>query len=348
MREIFGDLMGNEAIKQNLGATIADGTSSHAYIIEGPKGSGKRTVARLAAAALSCENRENAGMRLPCGTCPVCRKILHGQSADVVTVSPRGKASIGIDEIREIKAGLYVVPNDSDMRVYIIEEADKMTVQAQNTFLISLEEPPPFVTFFLLTEDASALLETVRSRATVLKTEIFSPDKIEEYLITLPGASGIKKRDPEKFDEALRLSRGSVGAAKDILFPSESSRKARANDEKAMEFAEYLFAVRTGDAISWVLKEIPAKKGLAVARELIGPIAAAVRDLTLLMKSKNAPVFLFTDREKAAEIISSVPPSYGTSVFNNVAKAIDRLESNVSPRVCYFDLIFSCEKDRAG
>ena len=348
MREIFGDLIGNEAIKHNLGATIADGTSSHAYIIDGPRGSGKRTVATLAAAALSCENRQNAGAPLPCGHCPVCKRILHGQSADVITVSPHGKATIGVDEIREIKSGLYVVPNDSDMRVYIIEQADKMTVQAQNSFLISLEDPPSFVTFFLLTEDASALLETVRSRSTVLRTELFGPDEIEEYLDTVPGADGIRKRDPEKFYNALRGARGSIGAAKEILFPSESGRKAKAAEEKAMEFAEYLFTAKTGDAISWVLREIPAKRGLAVAKELILYVAEATRDLTLLMKSSKAPAFLFTDRESSDGIISSVPPSYGAYVFENVAKAMDRLESNVSPRICYFDLVFSCEKNRAG
>ena len=344
MREIFGDLIGNEAIKHNLGATIADGTSSHAYIIEGPRGSGKRTVARLAAAALSCENRRNGDAPLPCGGCASCRKILRGLSPDVITVTTEGKASIGVNEIRERKAGLYVVPNDSDMRVYVIEEADKMTVQAQNSLLISLEEPPEFVTFFLLTEDATALLETVRSRSTVLRTEILGRDAVEKYLLTLPGAEGIKKRDPEKFEDALSGSRGSIGPAKDILFPSESGKKVKAAEKKAMEFAEYLITSRIGDAITWVLSEIPAKKGLNVAKELIGYVATAVRDLILLMKSRNAPVFLFTDRDRAAEMIASVPPAYGAAVFENVTVAMDRLESNVSARVCWFELVFSCEK----
>ncbi|MBR3423385.1 MAG: DNA polymerase III subunit delta, partial [Clostridia bacterium] len=139
MREIFKQLFGNERLKAALGESIANGTASHAYIIDGPKGTGKHTVATLAAAALSCENRSDVRFPLPCGVCPVCVRILKGISADVITVSKEDKASIGVGRIRSIREDLYVTPNDSDKKIYIIEDADLMTPQAQNALLIFLE-----------------------------------------------------------------------------------------------------------------------------------------------------------------------------------------------------------------
>ena len=132
MRNIFPLLSGNEKLKALLGAHIAEGKLSHAYIFEGDDGSGKMTCALSAAASLACEKRNDALSPLPCGKCASCRKIFGLFSPDVHIVSPKEKKSIGVDAIRDITSSLYISPNENDYCVYIIDDAHLMTAQAQN------------------------------------------------------------------------------------------------------------------------------------------------------------------------------------------------------------------------
>jgi len=149
-RTIFPEIIGNSVIKNYIGNDIISGNNSHAYIIEGPEGSGKRSTAKAIAASLACRERTSDSFSLPCGTCDNCHRIYGDISGDVVWITSGDKASIGVEEIRNIKNGLYVTPNDSDFRTYIIVNAERMTVQAQNALLLTLEEPPSFVVFLLL------------------------------------------------------------------------------------------------------------------------------------------------------------------------------------------------------
>ena len=181
-RDFFPDLYGNEKIKQNLAVDAARGKCAHAYIIEGPDGSGKHLLARLLAASSVCAEREHPTHPVPCRVCPNCHRILHDISADVSYISLNGKASIGVEAIRNMKQNLYVTPNDGEKKFYIIENAELMTVQAQNSLLLSLEEPPEYVMFFLLTTHSAGLLETIRSRAPTVRMEQFSPKRILDFL----------------------------------------------------------------------------------------------------------------------------------------------------------------------
>ena len=175
MKEIFPGIIGNEGIKK----LFSEGNPAHAYIIEGPEGSGKHTIARQLCASMVCENRASETFPLPCGVCPSCRKILNSMSVDCLTVSGGSRSgSIGVESVRSIRQSLYVAPNDGDRKFYIIEDAHRMTEQAQNALLLSLEEPPGFVSFFLLCESSLGILETIRSRAPVIKTELFPPEFI--------------------------------------------------------------------------------------------------------------------------------------------------------------------------
>ena len=203
MGEIFSTLVGNKYIKETLGTDIRNGQAAHAYILSGPVGSGKHTAARLCSAASVCEHRTDPNYALPCTECPSCRKILRDISADVIFINSGSRATIGVEQIRNIRQDLYITPNDGERKFYIIEEAEKMTVQAQNALLLSLEEPPSFVTFFLLTTDAAALLETIRSRAPVLSMELFYPDAVMDWLRTQKGGSDAENRNKEYFSGQL-------------------------------------------------------------------------------------------------------------------------------------------------
>ena len=132
-----------------------------ALVIEGPTGSGKKTLARLLAAGVLC------GQGLPCGGCTVCSLIAKDAHPDVTWVRlEKDKSALSVGEIREVRAQAYMPPQQSDRKVFVI--ADEMNVQAQNALLKVLEEPPAHAVFILLCEHHSKLIATVQSRVTVL------------------------------------------------------------------------------------------------------------------------------------------------------------------------------------
>ena len=175
-------VIGNDKLKRRSLSAVRSRNFTHACIIEGAPGSGKHLIARNTAAALCCENTRDINTEVPCRMCRNCRIIFDDKCPDVITVGAQGKSSVGVEAARFITGDANSYPNMLPYRIYIIEDADKMTAQAQNAFLLTLEEPPSFVKFFLLCENASVLLETVRSRAPVFRTERLSDDIITDFL----------------------------------------------------------------------------------------------------------------------------------------------------------------------
>ena len=153
-------LAGNAPLKRQLELETARRGLSHAYILSGPPGSGKRTLAGLLAAALVCSEQ---GGGLPCLACPNCRKAMAGIHPDIVRTGDDGK-DITVAQIRALRADAYIRPNEAACKVYILENAQTMNDSAQNAMLKLLEEGPPYAAFLLLTDNAAALLPTVRSR----------------------------------------------------------------------------------------------------------------------------------------------------------------------------------------
>ena len=117
IKQAFTSLVGNYPLKNKLLSDILTGTLSHAYIIEGKKGSGKHTVAYTIAAALSCENVSSENYPLPCLECPSCKKILQFKSPDVITIGRDGKATLGVDTVRFLKNDIRTVPNELEFKI---------------------------------------------------------------------------------------------------------------------------------------------------------------------------------------------------------------------------------------
>ena len=220
MKPAFADMVGNEALRERLRDDICADRLSHAYIIEGAEGFGKHMLALRIAAALACENRGMDGLPLPCMECASCRKILSGNSPDVIPISRGDKATLGVEAVRLMHTGVCIAPNELDRKCYLIEDAHLMTVQAQNAFLLTLEEPPPYVCFLLLCESTAPLLETVRSRAPTLRLEPIPPDGIREHLLrTEPAAKALEQQAPEELRELIAAAGGSIGRARLLLDP---------------------------------------------------------------------------------------------------------------------------------
>ena len=145
---------------------VFTGALSHAYIISGPSRDDVNALADTLAAALLCEGADGGK---PCGACRSCRKTLRGIHPDVtVTDRPEDRREITVDQIRDIRADAVIMPNEGARKVYIIHNADTMNAAAQNALLKSLEDPPAQAAFILAAENPSLLLQTVRSRCTLI------------------------------------------------------------------------------------------------------------------------------------------------------------------------------------
>ena len=201
----FEGLLGNERLKENLRVSVGRGRSAHFYLISGPAGSGKKTLAKLLTAALQCQ-RENK----PCLTCPACRKVLNDTHPDCITVIDRDHKTVAVDIVRNARADMYVMPNEGQKKIYIFPQ--ELRIEGQNALLKILEEPPQYGVFILLTDNPEKLLPTVRSRCTELNL-LALPDGI----LTQALRQEFPNADPNSIAAAVSRSGGFLGQAKALL-----------------------------------------------------------------------------------------------------------------------------------
>lgn len=203
----FEGLLGNDRLKENLRASVGKGRASHFYMISGPVGSGKHTLARLLAAALLCEQSSK-----PCLSCPICRKVMADTHPDVITVDDPEKKTVPVDLVRSARADMYIHPNEANRKIYLFPRGQDMADPSQNALLKILEEPPSYGVFLLLTTNAAAILPTVRSRCTELALHAL-PDALLR--------STLRREFPQADDEtvaaAIARSGGYLGQAKQLL-----------------------------------------------------------------------------------------------------------------------------------
>ncbi len=339
VRTLFPGLLGNEKLKAELSPLLAaEGSPFHALIVEGPQGSGKYTFAVQVAAALSCARRGEADGPLPCCECASCRKILRGISPDVITVDSADRATLGVDTVRDLRSDVHIYPNDLDLKVYIIKGADTMTAQAQNAFLLTLEEPPAYAVFILLCRNSGALLETVRSRAPVLRMQPLPPDLTAEAVMrAVPGAAGIRSSDPARFEAAVMSSAGSAGRAIELL----NSREGRQAEELRSEVAEFvsLCAVRGGgaEAMGALVRGCGNTRDGAV--RFLSSAADAVRDLSVIKRAQDAPLLFYADRGRAAELSDRFPSGRLVALYDAVSDAVDAAGRGMNIRLTLMSLL---------
>lgn len=161
----FEKFSGSPNVRDYLSAAFSRKTVPHAFLISGSDDEEKRALAKTLATAIVC-----TGNSAPCGACLSCKKAEAGYHPDILWKECES-ASIKVDEIREIRKDAYILPNDGEKKVYVINDADKMTQEAQDALLKILEEPPRFTTFVLLCYNHNSLLTTVLSRVTHLKLQ---------------------------------------------------------------------------------------------------------------------------------------------------------------------------------
>ena len=323
--------MGNERLKERLRSELMEERLPHAYIIEGPRGSGKRTLAVLIAAALACERRTDENAPLPCGECNSCRKILSGNSPDVITVTREEKATLGVDAIRTMHNDVYIAPNDTENKVYLIEDAHTLTDQAQNAFLLILEEPPAYVRFFLLCNTAAPLLETVRSRAPTLRLEPIPAEDIGELLCQRESAAkALREQSPTEFRELLIAADGSVGRALRLLDPKQR-KPILERRATAREFLDLCMSRRNSVGAVTFLNGLGQKREEIIPQ--LGEILICLRDLFLCKQTEQAPLCFFSDREEALELSCRFSAPELLRISTGLENAMTSLQANANVRL---------------
>jgi len=296
-----------EKLRETLARFVRGGRLSHAVLIEGPPGCGGKETALWLASMLLCREKD-----APCGKCSVCRRIADGNHPDVEIVTGEGRGGeIKIDQIRGIREELWLSPNEADERIFILPDIDDMNVSAQNAFLKSLEEPPPFVRFIMTCRNSGALLDTIVSRVSVFTLDPPTPAECEKELRRrFPGADGD--------DAALAAVAfdGSVGAAADALSGEGGLTLSRLA-------LETLLSIKGG-------REYAAMAGLAknaAGRDEFLEFLARLRTLSMAAALPR--------REGPAQRVfhGAVTQKDAVRAVDAVPRAVTALESNCSPEL---------------
>ena len=172
----FNEILGNNKIKQDLQEIIDNNTISHSYMFVGIDGIGKKLIAKEFARKILCLNKQNQN----CATCDSCIKFNSGNNPDFLEIFPDGN-SIKIAQMREMQEKVYQKPIVSDKKVFIIDQVEKMTEEAQNSLLKTLEEPPEYMVIILITSNENKLLNTVKSRCIRINFTGLSKQDITKY-----------------------------------------------------------------------------------------------------------------------------------------------------------------------
>ena len=321
----FDSVPGNDELKQLLARELSDGTLSHAYIIEGERGVGKRALADAVAKAALCQG----GGERPCGVCASCRHFEAKSHPDVTVVGRDGKATIGVDVIRDMRADTHIIPSESERKVYIIEDADTMTAAAQNALLLSFEEPPPYVLYLLLCTDSKSLLETIRSRAACLHMRPCTESELGEYLTRKYGNRAKRVRENDAlWREMLVGAGGNPGTAAELLDEKALSTYV----ERKKSTLALVTSMMSGgtDAVTTVTSSAMRKLKRDDAAQILDDGERAVRDMIMAKKTDSFDLCFFPTVNDARDAGSAFTSRTLCMTAAELRASRDELDANMS------------------
>lgn len=311
----FDDIIGHEQIIEHLQNAIELDKVSHAYIINGEKGAGKMLIADAFAMTLQCEKQE----RIPCLKCRSCKQSLSGNQPDIIHVTHEKPGSISVEEIRtQLNSDIMVKPYSSPRKVYIIDEADKLTVQAQNALLKTIEEPPAYAVIVMLTSNADALLPTILSRCVQLNIKPVADKVLKRYLME-------RLRVPDyKADLSIAFARGNVGKAVALA----SSENFDLIKKDALDMLKYLEDMEIHEVVEWVKKISDYKLEI---NDFLDILTVWFRDVLLFKATNDVNMLIFKDEIQEIKKRAAHSSYSGLEeIINAIEKAKVRLNANVN------------------
>lgn len=310
----FGDVIGREKITEHLQNAIRLGKVSHAYIFCGEDGIGKNFIADIFAAALQCE--EQTGN--PCGVCKSCMQAAGGNHPDIIRVMHE-KAAIGVDDIRvQLNQDIQVKPYSSRYKIYIVDEAEKMTEAAQNALLKTIEEPPEYAVIMLLTNNPNAFLQTILSRCVMLNIRTVDKSRIRKYLMeecSIPDYQA---------ELAAAFSGGNPGKA--VKYASSEEFVQRRDD--VLQLVRHVDEMKINEIMEY-MKHLAEDK--AAIGDYLDLLMLWYRDVLLFKATKNTGQVVYTEElltiQKQASVKSFEALEHIIEAFSTLRA---RLKANVS------------------
>ena len=235
----FKDVVGHRDVIQYLQNAVAENRVSQAYIVNGERGTGKKMLAKLFAMALLCEEHGPE----PCNKCHSCVQAESNNHPDIIWVTHEKPGSIGVDDVRtQINNTVAIKPYQGPYKVYIIPEADIMTVQAQNALLKTIEEPPEYAVILLLTNNIGGLLPTIQSRCVRLDLKVVDDGLVKKYLMEHLHVPDYQAEIDASF------AQGSIGRAKEAATSQEFAEMTQ-NALRILKYANTMEVYELSDAI---------------------------------------------------------------------------------------------------
>lgn len=313
----FKDVVGHKDIIQYIENAIKSGKISHAYILNGDKGAGKKLLAKLFAMSLQCESPEEDGDA--CGNCHSCLQAKSDNHPDIIQVTHEKPGTVGIDDIRkQITSDVDIRPYNGKYKIYIVADADKMTEAAQNALLKTIEEPPEYVVIILLTENAEILLPTIRSRCVMLKLRNIKDTLVKRYLME-------HMEIPDyKADVCTAFAQGNIGKAI-MLANSEHFNEIK---EEVVQLMRNINDMELEEVMAAVKEATTYKIDITDYFDIMG---IWFRDVLIYKATKNVDRVVFSDQLRYIKSRASKSSYEGIEVIlEAIEKAKARLKSNVS------------------
>ena len=311
----FKNVIGHEQIIQHMSTALKNKKISHAYIFEGPNGSGKNLLAKTFAKALECE----AGYGDACGMCRSCHQMDTGNQPDVKWLTHDKPATISVDDVRtQINADIAIKPYSSKYKIYIVDEAEKMNEQAQNALLKTIEEPPEYGIIMLLTNNLEAMLPTILSRCIAFHLKPVDNYKIVEFLEKAYGVPDYKARICAAF------SQGVVGKAI-AMASSEDFNDLQYN---VLNIVKNIHEMDVYEVIE-VVKRLSAYK--TDINDIIDMMMVWYRDVLILKVTKDANAIVYKDEYRFLMEQAKRSSYEGLNdIIQSLEKAKARLAANVN------------------
>nr|WP_317282872.1 DNA polymerase III subunit delta' [uncultured Sellimonas sp.] len=315
----FKDVVGREDLVTYIQNAIAQNKVSHAYILNGERGAGKKMFAQLFAMTLQCER----GGINPCNECHSCRQAVSGNHPDIIRVTHEKPNTISVDDVRvQINNDIMIKPYNGKYKIYIVPDADLMTPQAQNALLKTIEEPPEYAVIFLLTENADSLLPTILSRCVVLKIKNVKDVLIKKYLMEHMSIPDYQAEICAAF------AQGNMGRAI-MLASSEYFNEIK---EETIQMMKYIKDMELPELLAAIRKISSYKVGVT---DILDLISVWFRDVLLYKATKDVNGVIFADQMKYIKERANTSSYEGIEIIlKGIETAKARLKANVN-----FDLV---------
>lgn len=312
----YSDIIGHEDIVKHFKSSIELGKVSHAYILNGEKGVGKKTLAAVVSKSLQCE----CGGPDPCNSCKSCLQAESNNQPDIIWVNHEKPNVISVDEIRtQILNDIDLKPYSSKYKIYIVPDAQMMNPQAQNALLKTLEEPPEYAIIMLLTTSVDKFLPTILSRCIVLNFKPVEPLDVIEYLTNQIGVDNATARF------CMDFAQGNLGKAVRLAISPEYNEIK----EDSVRLLRQIDSMDTEDIITAV-KQMGRYK-LDVT-DYIDIMTMWFRDI-LMVKISNSPNKLIFKNEYSVMHKQAARVSY--EGLEEILAAMDKLKIRLEANVNY-------------